>query len=107
MLFFAGKSDLEPTFSGCICIYSDSSSLEYIRSSLEKALLSNLEQEDRLPFQVKFFFPCWVMNDHYTYRFSEMGMSYLTTSQNCDEEVPMGLTGPQKSNFLFMDRYAV
>ena len=26
-------------------------SYEYIRSSLEKTLLSNLEQEDRLPFQ--------------------------------------------------------
>lgn len=36
---------------GCFCVYSDSSSLEYIRDSLEKTLLSNLEQEDRLPFQ--------------------------------------------------------
>ncbi|CAH1393447.1 unnamed protein product [Nezara viridula] len=36
---------------GCFCIYSDSSSFEYIRESLEKTLVSNLEKEDRLPFQ--------------------------------------------------------
>merc|ERR550539_1474372 len=36
---------------GCFCTYSNSSSYEYIRDSLEKTLLSNLEQEDRLPFQ--------------------------------------------------------
>ena len=36
---------------GCFCTYSNPSSLEYIRDSLEKTLLSNLEQEDRLPFQ--------------------------------------------------------
>merc|ERR1719402_1774656 len=36
---------------GCFCVYSDVTSYEYIRSSLEKTLLSNLEQEDRLPFQ--------------------------------------------------------
>ena len=33
-------------------MYSDSSSFEYIRSSLEKTLLSNLEQDVCLPFQV-------------------------------------------------------
>lgn len=44
-------------YNGCIflvgsfCIYSNEDSFEYIRSSLEKTLLSNLEQEDRLPFQ--------------------------------------------------------
>ena len=38
-------------FSGCFCTYSNPSSFEYIRDSLEKTLLSNLEQEDRLPFQ--------------------------------------------------------
>ena len=36
---------------GCFCTYSNPSSFEYIRDSLEKTLLSNLEQEDRLPFQ--------------------------------------------------------
>ncbi|KAL0271513.1 UNVERIFIED_CONTAM: hypothetical protein PYX00_008585 [Menopon gallinae] len=36
---------------GCFCIYSNADSFEYIRESLEKTLLSNLEQEDRLPFQ--------------------------------------------------------
>lgn len=36
---------------GSFCIYSNEDSFEYIRSSLEKTLLSNLEQEDRLPFQ--------------------------------------------------------
>ena len=40
------------SFSGCFCVYSDSSSFEYIRSSLEKTLLSNLEQDVCLPFQV-------------------------------------------------------
>lgn len=38
-------------FSGCFCVFSDGFSLEYIRDSLEKTLLSNLEQDDRLPFQ--------------------------------------------------------
>ncbi|XP_022659460.1 rho GTPase-activating protein 190-like isoform X2 [Varroa destructor] len=33
---------------GCICLYEDSSSLEYIRDSLEKTLLSNLEQDAEL-----------------------------------------------------------
>lgn len=37
--------------TGCFCVYSNSESFEYIRDSLEKTLLSNLEQEDRLPFQ--------------------------------------------------------
>ncbi|XP_023343064.1 rho GTPase-activating protein 190 isoform X13 [Eurytemora carolleeae] len=36
---------------GCFCVYSDSPSLEYIRASLQKELLSNLEQQDPLPFQ--------------------------------------------------------
>nr|XP_018903141.1 PREDICTED: rho GTPase-activating protein 190 isoform X3 [Bemisia tabaci] len=36
---------------GCFCVYSDSESFEYIRRSLEITLLSNLEQNDRLPFQ--------------------------------------------------------
>ncbi|XP_046682746.1 rho GTPase-activating protein 190 isoform X2 [Homalodisca vitripennis] len=36
---------------GCFCVYSNPESFEYIRDSLEKTLLSNLEQEDRLPFQ--------------------------------------------------------
>ncbi|XP_040061497.1 rho GTPase-activating protein 190 isoform X2 [Ixodes scapularis] len=35
---------------GCFCVYSSHQSLEYIRESLEKTLLSNLEQDDRLPF---------------------------------------------------------
>ncbi|XP_025993656.1 rho GTPase-activating protein 190 isoform X3 [Solenopsis invicta] len=42
-------SDFMP--HGSFCIYSNEDSFEYIRSSLEKTLLSNLEQEDRLPFQ--------------------------------------------------------
>ncbi|XP_046620253.1 rho GTPase-activating protein 190 isoform X2 [Neodiprion virginianus] len=42
-------SDFMP--HGSFCIYSNEESFEYIRSSLEKTLLSNLEQEDRLPFQ--------------------------------------------------------
>uniref|UniRef100_A0A2R5LC18 Putative rho-gtpase-activating protein n=1 Tax=Ornithodoros turicata TaxID=34597 RepID=A0A2R5LC18_9ACAR len=35
---------------GCFCVYSNHQSLEYVRDSLEKTLLSNLEQDDRLPF---------------------------------------------------------
>lgn len=35
---------------GCLCVYSNQQSLEYIRESLEKTLLANLEQDDRLPF---------------------------------------------------------
>lgn len=37
--------------SGCFCTFSNGPTFEYIRNSLEKTLLSNLEQEDRLPFQ--------------------------------------------------------
>ncbi len=37
--------------SGCFCTFSNGPTFEYIRTSLEKTLLSNLEQEDRLPFQ--------------------------------------------------------
>lgn len=42
--------------SVCFCVYSDVASFEYIRSSLEKTLLSNLEKDDGLPFQVKLYF---------------------------------------------------
>lgn len=41
----------EFTPQGCFCVFSNADSFEYIRDSLEKTLLSNLEQEDRLPFQ--------------------------------------------------------
>ena len=41
----------EFTPQGCFCVFSNAESFEYIRDSLEKTLLSNLEQEDRLPFQ--------------------------------------------------------
>ncbi|CAH0558065.1 unnamed protein product [Brassicogethes aeneus] len=42
-------SDFAP--HGSFCVYSNAESFEYIRESLEKKLLSNLEQEDKLPFQ--------------------------------------------------------
>lgn len=36
---------------GCFCIYSNHQTLEYVRESFEKTLLSNLEEEEnRLPF---------------------------------------------------------
>ncbi|KAH9371488.1 hypothetical protein HPB48_019791 [Haemaphysalis longicornis] len=35
---------------GCLCVYASQPELKYIRESLEKTLLANLEQEDRLPF---------------------------------------------------------
>ncbi|XP_025200481.1 rho GTPase-activating protein 190 isoform X1 [Melanaphis sacchari] len=41
--------DFKP--NGCVCVYSNSESFEYIRDSLEKTLLSNLEKDDKLPFQ--------------------------------------------------------
>ncbi|KAH9372278.1 hypothetical protein HPB48_012145 [Haemaphysalis longicornis] len=40
----------EPLPHGCLCVYASQPGLEYIRESLEKTLLANLEQEDRLPF---------------------------------------------------------
>lgn len=36
---------------GAFCVYSNAESFEYIRESLEKTLVSNLEQDDKLPFQ--------------------------------------------------------
>lgn len=36
---------------GCVCLFSNSESFEYIRNSLEKTLLYNLEKDDKLPFQ--------------------------------------------------------
>lgn len=36
---------------GSFCVYSNAESFEYIRESLEKTLVSNLEQDDKLPFQ--------------------------------------------------------
>uniref|UniRef100_T1KJS5 Rho-GAP domain-containing protein n=1 Tax=Tetranychus urticae TaxID=32264 RepID=T1KJS5_TETUR len=35
---------------GLFCVYSNHQTLEYIRDSMEKTLLSNLEADDRLPF---------------------------------------------------------
>ncbi|KAH9384256.1 hypothetical protein HPB48_026249 [Haemaphysalis longicornis] len=40
----------EPLPHGCLCVYASQPGLAYIRESLEKTLLANLEQEDRLPF---------------------------------------------------------
>ncbi|KAH9375843.1 hypothetical protein HPB48_002312 [Haemaphysalis longicornis] len=39
----------EPLPQSCLCVYASQPGLEYIRESLEKTLLANLEQEDRLP----------------------------------------------------------
>ena len=43
-------NEFTPT-AGCFCTFSNDPTFEYIRTSLEQTLLSNLEQEDRLPFQ--------------------------------------------------------
>ncbi|KAH9379565.1 hypothetical protein HPB48_016418 [Haemaphysalis longicornis] len=40
----------EPLPHSCLCVYTSQPGLEYIRESLEKTLLANLEQENRLPF---------------------------------------------------------
>lgn len=45
------KCQVYEYFTGCFCVFSDDPSFEYLRTSLEVTLLSNLEQEDRLPFQ--------------------------------------------------------
>lgn len=37
--------------SGAFCLYSNENTFEYVRVSLEKTLLSNLEKDGRLPFQ--------------------------------------------------------
>ena len=42
------SNDFSP--KGCFCVYSNHQTLEYVRQSLEKTLLSDLEQEDGLPF---------------------------------------------------------
>lgn len=36
---------------GSFCVYANADSFEYVRASLEKTLLTNLEQDDKLPFQ--------------------------------------------------------
>jgi p190RhoGAP, pG1 and pG2 domains len=36
---------------GCFCVYHSESTLEYVRRSLEKTLLSDLQRDDRQPFQ--------------------------------------------------------
>ena len=45
------RIELFPPAAGCFCTFSNGPTFEYIRTSLEQTLLSNLEQEDRLPFQ--------------------------------------------------------
>lgn len=42
-------ADFNP--QGSFCVYSNAETFEYVRDSLEKTLLSNLEQDDKLPFQ--------------------------------------------------------
>ena len=51
-LFIFTEDSQKLLVSGCFCVYSDVASFEYIRSSLEKTLLANLEKDDGLPFQV-------------------------------------------------------
>ncbi|XP_076178703.1 rho GTPase-activating protein 190 isoform X4 [Ptiloglossa arizonensis] len=77
-------SDFMP--HGSFCIYSNEDSFEYIRSSLEKTLLSNLEQEDRLPFQglpiVIMFMPESSIDEMETIRLREEGQN-LADSLQC------------------------
>ena len=41
-----------PLAAGCLCVYSSSASFEYLRQSVEKTLLSSLQEEEgRPPFQ--------------------------------------------------------
>ncbi|XP_029033952.1 rho GTPase-activating protein 190 isoform X4 [Osmia bicornis bicornis] len=77
-------SDFMP--HGSFCIYSNEDSFEYIRSSLEKTLLSNLEQEDRLPFQglpiVIMFVPESTIDELEAIRLKEEGQN-LADSLQC------------------------
>lgn len=71
---------------GSFCIYANEDSFEYIRSSLEKTLLSNLEQEDRLPFQglpiVIMFIPDMSIDELESMRLREEGQN-LADSLQC------------------------
>ncbi|XP_044016188.1 rho GTPase-activating protein 190 isoform X6 [Aphidius gifuensis] len=77
-------SDFMP--HGSFCIYANEDSFEYIRSSLEKTLLSNLEQEDRLPFQglpiVIMFIPDMSIDELESMRLREEGQN-LADSLQC------------------------
>ncbi|GLH15539.1 GTPase-activating protein CdGAPr [Gryllus bimaculatus] len=72
--------------NGCFCVYSNPESFEYVRESLEKTLLSNLEQEDRLPFQglpiVILFVPDPTVDEKEVLRLQEEGQS-LADSLQC------------------------
>jgi len=72
---------------GSFCIYSNEDSFEYIRSSLEKTLLSNLEQEDRLPFQglpiVIMFIPEASIDEMDAIKLREEGQSLADRYINC------------------------
>ncbi|XP_066996552.2 rho GTPase-activating protein 190 isoform X2 [Anabrus simplex] len=72
--------------NGCFCVYSNPESFEYVRESLEKTLLSNLEQEDRLPFQglpiVILFVPDPSVDEKEVLRLQEEGQS-LADSLQC------------------------
>jgi len=71
---------------GCFCVYSDVSSFEYIRSSLEKTLLSNLEQNDGLPFQglplVILFQPSSTVSEKDSMRLQEEGQNLADSLQS-------------------------
>ncbi|KAJ8665241.1 hypothetical protein QAD02_006903 [Eretmocerus hayati] len=77
-------SDFTP--HGSFCIYSNDDTFEYVRSSLEKTLLSNLEQEDRLPFQglpiVIIFVPDMTVDELEAMRLREEGQN-LAESLQC------------------------
>lgn len=66
-------------FTGCFCVYSNPEAFEYVRDSLEKTLLSNLEQDDRLPFQglpiVILFLPDPSVDESEVLRLREEGQS--------------------------------
>ena len=65
--------------TGCFCVYSNPETFEYVRESLEKTLLSNLEQDDRLPFQglpiVILFLPDPSVDESEILRLREEGQS--------------------------------
>ena len=64
---------LPPCVTGCFCVFNSPHTLEYIRCSLEKTLLSDLHRHGRLPFQG---LPIVIVLAHNP-EVSEKGLMYL------------------------------
>ncbi|XP_022207896.1 rho GTPase-activating protein 190 isoform X1 [Nilaparvata lugens] len=85
---------------GCFCVYENSESFEYVRESLEKTLLSNLEQDDRLPFQglpiVLLFVADTLVEEKEILRLREEGQSLADSLQCPFIDVSLEDVGPDQ-----------